>query len=377
MKTSKKLSEKTKSYGYGNLIQNKDETKKRNKLKQEKPYVYEKILKFDEKIRRGESIAVIQFQYNFVCNFRCVHCSIKRFQGPNDKRRFTIDDVRNLSRQADELGLARFVITGGEPLVFKDFDALVEAIDPQKFYINCDTNGWLLDDKRAKHLKSIGVDRIQVSLDSLDAQEHDAFRRTKGSHERVIKAVDAAREAGLDIFMQTVVTKQRLYSDEFIKFIKYFNNKGIGVFVSYAKPVGSWEGNFDVLVDKKDMDYMRMLETKHKVFTHLTPAYGLNLGCIAVKGMFSVTQYGDVLPCPYTHVSIGNVFNEPLKDIIKRGFGIKFFGEHYDTCLIAEDRNFIHNYIEKKVYGQSLPVPYYKVFTDKDKTKRPFYKDLK
>jgi len=367
---------KKKSYQYGKLKQNTDEAKKRNKLKQEKPYVYKKILEFDKKIRRGESIAIIQFQYNFVCNFHCVHCSVKRFQGPSSKRSFTIDDVKNLSKQADELGLARFVITGGEPLFFKDFDSLVAAIDPKKFYINCDTNGWFLDKERAKHLKKIGVDRIQLSLDSLEPEEHDAFRRAKGAHKMAMRAVDAALDAGLDIFVQTVVTKQRLHSDEFLKFIKYFNKRGIGVFVTYAKPVGSWEGNFDVLVDKKDMDFMRELEKKHKVFTHLTPAYGLNLGCIAVKGMFSVTQYGDVLPCPYTHVSIGNVFYEPLKDIIKRGLGIKFFGEHYDTCLIAEDRNFIHNYIEKKVYGQPLPVPYNQVFTEKDKTKRPFYKDL-
>jgi MoaA/NifB/PqqE/SkfB family radical SAM enzyme len=95
---------------------------KREKLKREKPLVFEKIMGFEEKLRRGESIAIIQFQYNYACNFRCEHCSIKGFQGRKDKRSFTLDDVRSLSRQADELGLARFVITGGEPLIFKDFD---------------------------------------------------------------------------------------------------------------------------------------------------------------------------------------------------------------------------------------------------------------
>lgn len=349
-----------------------EETSTRNKLKEKKPYVYEKVMKFDEKMKRGESIAIIQFQYNYTCNLRCQHCSVKRFQGKTDARQFTIADVKELFRQADEMGLARVTITGGEPLVFKDFDELVAAIDPQKFYINCDTNGWLLDEKRAKHLKSIGVDRVQLSIDSLDADEHDSFRRAKGSHERAMKAVDIALDAGLGIFIQTVVTKQRLHSAEFIKFVEYFNKKGIGVFVSYAKPVGSWEGKFDVLVDKDDMKYMEVLEKNHKVFTHLTPAYGLNMGCIAVKGMFSVTQYGDVLPCPYIHVSIGNVFEEPLKDIIQRGLGVKYFGEHIDTCLIAEDRDFINKYIVEKVYNKPLPVPCSEVFSKKDKTQKPF-----
>lgn len=354
-----------------------EEMNRRNKLKEEKPYVYEKIMKFDEKIRRGESIAIIQFQYNYICNFSCEHCSTRRFQGRNDARQFAIADVKELFRQADEMGLARVTITGGEPLVFKDFDALVAAIDPQKFYINCDTNGWFLDEKRAKHIKSIGVDRIQLSLDSFDADEHDKFRNAKGSHERAMKAVGIALDAGLSIFIQTVVTKQRLYSNEFIEFVEYFNKKGIGVFVSYAKPVGAWEGNFDVLVDKDDMKYMEELEKKHNVFTHLTPAYGLNMGCIAVKGMFSVTQYGDVLPCPYIHVSIGNVFEEPLKDIIQRGLNIKYFGEHIDTCLIAEDRDFINNYVVKKIYGKPLPVPCSEVFTDEDKTQKPFNEEAR
>jgi MoaA/NifB/PqqE/SkfB family radical SAM enzyme len=345
----------------------KDETDKRSKLKLEKPHVYEKIMKFDEKVKRGESIAIIQFQYDYTCNFRCLHCSVKKFQGKKEDRFFTINDVRELSKQADEMGLAHFVITGGEPLVFPDFDAIVEAIDPDKFYITSDTNGWYLDIERAKHLKSIGIEKIQLSVDSLNAEEHDNFRRATGSHKRAMRAVDATLEAGMNIIIQTVVTKQRLRTDEFINFIEYFNRKGVGVFVTYAKPVGSWEGNFDVLIDRDDMNYLRELEKEYNVFTHLTPSYGLDLGCIAVKRMISITKYGDVMPCPYIHTSLGNFFKEPLIDIVRRGMGIKYFGEHVDTCLIAEDRDFINKYVVGRIYGKPLPVPCSEVFTDEDK----------
>jgi len=342
------------------------EKEKRNQLKFNKPYVYEKIMKYDDKVKRGESIAILQFQYNYTCNFVCQHCSIKGFQGKKGGRKFTIDDVKDLSRQADELGLAHLVITGGEPLVFKDFDELVAAVDPQKFYITSDTNGWFLDEKKALHLKKIGVDKIQLSLDSLSAGEHDDFRNARGSHSRALKAIDAAFHAGLSLIVQTVVTKQRVRSQEFIEFLEFLNNKNVGVFVTYAKPVGAWEGNFDSLVTRDDMDYMRELEKKYNVFTHLTPSYGLNLGCIAVKRMISITQYGDVLPCPYIHTSIGNLFEEPLKDIIQRGMNIKYFGNFSDTCVIAEDRHFIDKYVVKKIYGKKLPVPCNEVFTEED-----------
>ena len=342
-----------------------EEQSRRNLMKERKPHVYEKISKFAEKVVRGESIAIIQFQYDYRCNLRCVHCSVKRFQETPKPRSFTLADVRELSRQADEMGLANFVITGGEPLVFPDFDQLVEAIDPQKFYLVTDTNGWNLDAAMAKHLREIGLDKVQLSLDSLDAKEHDEFRRRVGSHERAIRAIDASLDAGLNIILSTVMTKQRIRSEEFIRYLEFAKSKGVGTFVTYAKPVGSWEGNFDVLVDRSDMAYMSELEKKYDVFTHLTPSYGMDLGCIAVKRMVSVTRYGDVMPCPYIHASLGNFFEEPLRDIIERGMKIKYFGKHVDTCLIAEDRNFINKYAVK-MYDRPLPVPHGEVFEEDD-----------
>lgn len=342
------------------------EIAKRQSLKKEKPYVYEKIMRYPEKLKKGESIAILQFQYDYTCNFRCQHCCVTKLRAKDPNRFFTPESVKELSRQADEIGLAHLVITGGEPLVFPDFDDIVKAIDPQKFYITSDTNGWLLDDKRAKHIKSLGVDKIQLSLDSLSATDHDAFRRREGSHFRCLRAIEAAQNAGLNIIVQTVVTKQRIRSQEFIEFLEFLNGKGVPVFVTYAKPVGEWEGKYDILINRDDMDYIRALEKKYNVFTHLTPSYGIDMGCIAVKRMVSITKYGDVMPCPYIHVSLGNFFEEPLKDILERGLNIKFFGQYCDTCFIAEDRDFIEKYEAKRIYGKPLPVPYDEVFTQED-----------
>ena len=355
-------------------VNSKDEAGKRNLLQQEKPYVYEKIMKFDRMVRRGESIAIIQLQYNYACNMTCRHCSIKGLQEQKNehRRKMTPEAVKELARQAHEMGLARFEINGGEPFVNKDYDEIVEAIDPQKFYINSVTNGWLLDDKRAEHLKAIGVDRIQVSVDSLNAKAHDEFRRQKGAHARALQAVAASRKAGLAVFVSTVVTKERLYSAEFMEFIKFFNDQDIGVFMTFAKPVGAWQGKYDMMVTQQDLAYVKDLETKHKIFSHLTPAYGLDLGCTAVKGMVCVTQYGDVMPCQYIFVSLGNIFEQPLREIIQKGLSIKWFGEHIEVCPIAHDRHFIDKYIAGRVYDRPQPVPCSEVFTDEDKTQSPF-----
>ena len=342
-----------------------EESKKRNKLKEEKPYVYEKTKKFDEKIKRGESIAIIQLQYNYDCNMVCEHCSVKSIQNQKsykNRRILKPADVSELARQADEMGLARFEINGGEPFVNKDYDEIVKAINPQKFYINTVTNAWLLDEKMAHHLKEIGVDRVQVGLDSLSAEEHDLFRNKKGAHERALKAIDACIKEGVDVFVTTVVTKQRLYSEEFKNFIEYFNKKGIGVFMTFAKPVGAWEGRYDLMVNKEDLKYAESLENTHNVFSHLTSAYGIKGGCLAMRGLIAITPYGDVLPCQYIFVSIGNIFEEPLKDIIDRGLKLKQFKT--ETCPIAEDKDFVEKYIVKKLKNKQLPVSYFDVFKD-------------
>lgn len=353
---------------------NANEKSGREYLKLTKPRVYEKVIHFEEKYKTGESVALIQLQYHYACNMKCMHCAIESYQKNSaGKRRITPKDVKRLADQADELGLARFVISGGEPTVFKDLDEIVKAIGPDRFFINCDSNGWLLEEQ-AQHLKEIGIDRIQLSIDSLDEKEHDSFRRMPGAFKRALRGIDECRRVGLPLYIQTVVTKDRLHSEEFIEFLEYFNKMDLNVYVSYAKPVGAWEGHFENLIDKEDLAYMRELEKKYRVCTHLTPGYGLDMGCIAVKGFLTVTEYGDVQPCPFMHVSLGNIFETPLKEIIENGMKIRYFGEHVDTCLMAEDLPFLKKYIEGRVYGKPVPVPYTEVFQEEDATEEPYWK---
>lgn len=350
-----------------------NEDARHNWLKENKPYVYEKMLKYPEKLANGESIAIIQLQYNFQCNFACEHCSINKFQMSkkqeikSGKKYFNLDDIKELSRQADEMGLANFVISGGEPLTFKDFDELVKAIDPSKFYLVSDTNGWLLDYEKAKHLKEIGIDKIQLSLDGVDSQTHDVFRRKPGSWKRCIDAIEACKKADLHLILSTVVWKDRVYDKEFVEFLEFAKEQEVGVYVSYAKPVGTYEGRYDQMLTEKEEQIIKDLETDFDVFTHMTPSYNRDIGCIAVKRMIPITRYGDVLPCPYMHVSLGNVFEEPLKDIIDRGLNIKWFDPTKNMpCLIGVDMSFIEHVVEKTYGDVQVPVPYYDIFTEDD-----------
>jgi len=350
------------------------EMEKRSWLKYYKPHVFDKVIQFNEKISRGEGIPIIQFQYSYICNFKCEHCCTEKMQNiqyatelKKGKRYFKLDDVRELSRQADEMGLSTFVITGGEPLLFKDLDELVEAIDPDKFWIVMDSNGWLLDGKKAGHLKDIGIDKIQLSLDGADAPTHDTFRRQEGSWERCIKAIEACKKADLHIILQTVVWKGRAKSKEFHDFLEMAKGLGVGTYVAYAKPIGAYEGRYDQMITPEDEAAMCELEKQYDVFTHLTPSYGMDIGCIAVKRMVSVTRYGDVMPCPYMHVSLGNFFKESLKDIVNRGLNIKWFDPKVKMpCIAGTNRDFIEQVLSPTYGDVEIPIRYDKVFTVED-----------
>ncbi|MFB3918643.1 MAG: radical SAM/SPASM domain-containing protein [Candidatus Velamenicoccus archaeovorus] len=347
---------------------------KREKLKKEKPAVYEKVIKYVDKVRRGESIALIVLNYDYTCNFSCRHCCAESFKAKSQagaarvaERCLTPDTVREICRQGDALGLANIVISGGEPLTYKDFDKVVEAIDPRRWYIAFDTNGWFLDEEKARHVKSIGVDKVQISLDSIDPEAHDRFRNQPGSYARVMRAIDASLAAGLQVILLTTAWKERVWTDEFIRFLEFSQSRGIGTYVTYAKPVGVWEGNLDVLCGNEELKHIEELEKKYELFTRLTPGYGIDLGCISVKRSITITKFGDVMPCPYIYVSLGNIFDETLKDILARGLRIKHFayGEKH-TCLAGnKDYSFIETYMTK-MFGKKGAVSYKEVFTAVD-----------
>lgn len=353
------------------------EASKRSDLAKRKPHVAAKLANNARRQELGFPTPVIRLAANMLCNFQCNHCCAEHYMdrhllkitGKKEQRHeIDLDDIRELSRQADEFGLARFVMTGGEPLVMRNpsFEEVVEAIDPDKHYVITDTNGWFMDEAKAKHLKSIGVEKVQLSLDSSIEAEHDAFRNKKGSYKRVMRAIDACLEADLNLILSTCLVRDRVKTPEFLELCQFSQDRGIGLYVTYAKPVGNAKEHLEWVILKDDADYLRMLEKEFPVFTHMTPSYGMHQGCITVKGIITVTSTGEIVPCPYMDMSIGNYLNEPLSDILMRGMQNKWLGPHRPDCLIGEDFTFIDFHNEAVGDRKLLPVPYGEGFSDAD-----------
>jgi MoaA/NifB/PqqE/SkfB family radical SAM enzyme len=94
----------------------------------------------------------------------------------------------------------------------------------------------------------------------------------------------------------------------------------------------------------------------------MTPSYGQPGRCITVKGINTVNHDGELIPCPYMDLSIGNIVKESLADVLDRGMRNKWLGPYRDECIIGEHKGFIqfHNQAVEKYLTISplLPVPY-------------------
>jgi len=340
------------------------EQEKRAKLKAEKPAVYKKIIQIKDRYEQGIPTPIFDIAYNYACNLKCAHCSASRFK--SNGYSLDVKSLRNFSDQCDALGLCQFNLSGGEPLILKNIDEVLAALQPDKFHLSMSTNGYFLDADMAKRLKANGLDKVKISMDSFNEKEHDANRNSPGAYQKALAAMRNAQAAGISVVVQTVVTRQNCQSGQLEEMAKFATANGYSLDVMVARAIGAWEGRHDVLVNESDCQYMWDLHQKYPVLHRDTfPSYGMDKGCGCVNATLHLTQYGDVLPCVFIHISIGNIFEESLADIIKRGQSIRCFREHSKLCLSGEDRNFINKYMSK-FYGKPLPVHWSEVFSEED-----------
>jgi MoaA/NifB/PqqE/SkfB family radical SAM enzyme len=348
------------------------EKNKRKDQSQIRPRVHEKIQNYFKGMLDGQISPILRLKINrSLCNFHCAHCCEEPYMGRDLKKKtgaldprpqMSLEDYRKLSQEADDFGIFRFVLTGGEALLDKNLDKLIEALDPQKHLIILDTNGWTFDTEKAKWFASLGGYKAQISLDSMIEAEHDSFRGKKGSYKRVMRALEASKDAGLELLISTCIIKDRVFTQEFEDLCSFCKVEDIPLYVTLAKPVGSAREQDTWVCTKKDVDYLKLLENKYNIFTHMTPSYGQPGRCITVKGINTVNHDGEIIPCPYMDLSIGNVTKESLSTIMERGMMNSWLGPYRDECIIGEHKDFI-NFHNKAVndyldVSPLLPVPY-------------------
>jgi cyclic pyranopterin phosphate synthase len=163
------------------------------------------------------------------CNFRCTYCMPKEVYGREHRfleRRelLSFEEITHVARVFVSLGTRKIRITGGEPLVRRDLERLVEQLAELGVDLTLTTNASVLAAK-AQMLADAGLDRITISLDALDDRTFRAMNDVDFPVDRVLEGIDAAVAAGLPVKINAVV-KRGVNDDQIIPMAAFFKERG-------------------------------------------------------------------------------------------------------------------------------------------------------
>jgi GTP 3',8-cyclase len=160
------------------------------------------------------------------CNFRCVYCMPREVYGRDyaflERRELlTFEEITRVARRFVALGVQKLRITGGEPLVRRDLERLIAMLAPLDADLTLTTNGVLLPAK-AQVLADAGLQRITVSLDSLEDATFRALNDADVSPDSVLEGIAAAADAGLPVKVNCVV-KRGVNDHEIVPLARHFH----------------------------------------------------------------------------------------------------------------------------------------------------------
>jgi GeoRSP system radical SAM/SPASM protein len=220
---------------------------------------------------------------------------------------------------------------GGEPLLRKDLLDIATYAHQKGLRVSMNSNGYLLDAERAKSLKAAGFSKVGISLDSHLPEVHDRFRGIPGSHAKAVAALAHLQAAGIKTSLSTVICK--------------INHTAVPELVAFARKNGVHQLNFHNFKcsglgysNKDELDlsaaewkafYLQAMEAKKSVkdleislddpiiasLGMKTETDALVKGSICGKLSLNIKSNGDITPCGFIPIVIGNIVTDDLKKV--------------------------------------------------------------
>ncbi len=287
-------------------------------------------------------LRMIAWETTRSCNLSCIHCRASAEKGPYPGELDTraalafLDNVAAFSKPV-------IILTGGEPLLREDIFELAAYGTKLGLRMVMATNGTLVNEDSINRMIDSGIQRISVSLDGSSAATHDNFRKVEGSFAASLKALDYARQAGLDFQVNTTITKLNLKEIPAIldltvslgavaHHIFLLVPTGRGKELEEQEiPAEEYERTLNWFYDQRDQvplqlkatcapHYMRILRQRSKAEGKKVSfkTHGLDAvtrGCLGGIGFCFVSHVGEVQPCGYLEALAGNIKETAFREI--------------------------------------------------------------
>jgi putative heme d1 biosynthesis radical SAM protein NirJ2 len=277
---------------------------------------------------------IISWNVTRECNLLCRHCY--RDAGEKDRSELSSQEGKHLLNEIAGAGFKIIIFSGGEPLMRPDIYELVIHACRLGLRPVFGTNGTLITRDVAQRLKEAGAAGIGISLDSLDIQKHDQLRGVKGSWQRALDGMGHCRSVGLPFQIHTTVFdwndhEFELITDEAVK------RGAIAHHVFFLVPAGRGQDMVSEALEQQRYERLlyRIMAKQKEVPIELKPTCApqflriaaekgihtrFSKGCLAGTSYCCITPNGDVQPCPYWPMKIGNVRENPFSEIWRENY---------------------------------------------------------
>lgn len=300
----------------------------------------------------GRVIDYLRISVTDLCNFRCVYCMPER--GVEKKSHadiLSIEEIEEIARAAASLGIVKIRITGGEPLVRKGIVEIVRrvaAIDGIN-EVALTTNGALLPNY-AKELKEAGLNRVNISIDTLDKDRYAEITRG-GSLDDVMTGIEKAIAVGLTPIKLNAVLMGGISEEHIKPLIAMTKDSDFRVRFIEIMPIGecaTWN-------NEKFLDISKVLELEPElryIGTDGVSKLYLKDGSVGTVGLISpisshfcpscnkvrVTSDGKLKPCLHSEeeISLKGKHGDELREAIKNGILDKPLKHKLETSKKSE-----------------------------------------
>jgi len=294
--------------------------------------------------------------WNFTkqCNLRCKHCYEDAGPRPAPDE-LTTEEAKRAIDDFERAGVVAIAFSGGEPLIRRDFFEVAKYAAEKEFYLSVASNGTLITKATAQKMKEVGIQYVEISLDGFE-ETHDKFRGIPGAWKRAVEGIKNCVEAGLSVGVATTAThynlkeipkllefaENELHANRFIVFNFIPVNRGREIVDQDLTPKER-EELLDLLYSKL-MDKNRKLDTfstapqygvtSYKfafgptVATHFMSKEALEMlrgrtksltefigGCGAGRLYCGMEPNGDIEPCVFIPIKVGNIREQSLVKI--------------------------------------------------------------
>jgi len=307
--------------------------------------------------------ATISLTYD--CQLDCVHCSrVDKIDGR--KKTLSTKEMKKVIDDSLDLGVVNITFTGGDPFVRKDIYELIAHVDKKKANVILFTHGQTLNEASAKKLKEAGLYGLLVSLDHSKPEVHDQLRKLPGAFERAVKGALAVKSEGMLIGVSTYATREKLEDGSLEELLYFAEEKGFNEVVIFDPiPSGKFRDKLEeIVLTPLEREGVRKLskkfldrDNKMGVIAQSFVNSPFGNGCFGGYYQFYLTPYGDVNPCDFNPISLGNIRKDGgIKGVWEKMVKNPEYMERKLKCRM-QDKVYRARFLEHLPENAQFPIP--------------------